>query len=429
MPPTAGTAATSRPSETTRHHWILCVMLFLATTLNYLDRQALSILAPAIQSEMGIDNEQLGWLFSVFYYTYTFAHFGIGLVLDRTNLRWAYGIAVVLWSLTAALTGTASSFAGLICFRLLLGIMESANWPAAMRTVARALPPRDRPLGNGIFTSGTSVGAIVAPILILGVAGTAGWRWAFAVVGALGLVWFAAWVPFSGQRRFAHIWTASPEERANMRDGAGAAYRSVLGSPQFWRVFTVAILVNPCLYFFVNWLPTYFAQQRSVPAGGAEMRWTLIAIFVGLDIGYLLCGVAVRLLSRSGRTVTQARRMVFFAATGLLMLTALVPVVAGTKTATALLMAANAGAGAWIAMYLTLAQEVSARHVSTAAGMLGGFGSLAGALAMWGVGRVTRQTGSFAAPMAAVAAAAALAAAAGSLATARARREEARAGH
>ena len=147
--------------------WGLCLLLFLATTLNYLDRQTLGILAPTIQKGMQIGNEGLGWLFSVFYYAYTFSQFAVGLLLDRHHLRWAYGLVVLAWSATAALTGLANSFYAFIGFRLLLGITESVNWPAALRVVSRALPPEDRQLGNGIFTSGTSIGALIAPGMIL----------------------------------------------------------------------------------------------------------------------------------------------------------------------------------------------------------------------------------------------------------------------
>ena len=151
--------------------WTVCILLFLATTLNYLDRQTLSILAPVMQKELGLDNAKLGVLFSVFYYSYTFAQFGIGGLLDRLHIRWAYGVGVLLWSLSAALTSLAGGFGALVFFRLLLGVTESVNWPAAMRIVARVLPPNERSLGNGIFTSGTSIGALIAPGLILGVAG------------------------------------------------------------------------------------------------------------------------------------------------------------------------------------------------------------------------------------------------------------------
>lgn len=382
--------------------WLLCILLFLATTLNYLDRQTLGILAPIMQKELSLDNEALGWLFSVFYYSYTLAQFGVGAVLDRTNVRWTYGVGVLLWSASAALTSVANGFFGLVVFRLLLGITESVNWPAAMRIVARALPPEKRSLGNGIFTSGTSVGALIAPALILGVANWIGWRWGFVVVGSLGAFWFLGWVLFTQGGHWNHVWRSTPGEP---QATPGQAYRSILTSPRFWRVFVVTILVNPALYFNVNWLPTYFVQQRGLQPG-AELGFILTLIYLGLDLGYLFSGGGVLWLTRKKWTLMRARTTVFTIATLTLACCSLVPFAPSVQGATVLLVLANFGAGAWIAMYLTMAQEVSPSHVSTAAGLLGGSGSLAGALAMWGVGKVTQTTGSFLLPMFAVALAA-----------------------
>jgi MFS transporter, ACS family, hexuronate transporter len=396
----------------TRHgRWILCGLLFLATTLNYLDRQTLSILAPTIQRELALDNESLGWLFSVFYYSYTFAQFGIGPLLDRVNLRWAYGLGVLAWSTVAAATSFATSFGSLIAFRLLLGIAESINWPAAMRVVARALPPEERSLGNGIFTSGTSVGALIAPTLILGIAAASGWRWSFVVVGALGAAWFVIWIWCTRDSRWEPIWRVQVSGKDGTSAGVAADYRSLLGLPQFWRVLLVSTLVNPCLYFQVNWLPAYLAQERGINANnglGAILTW----IYLGLDLGYLASGAGVLLLARR-LPLGASRRIVFGIATVFLALCGLAPLVRETSTAIALLVAANFGAGAWIAMYLTMAQEVSPTRVSTAAGLLGGSGSLAGAFAMWAVGRASQQSGSFLGPMLGVTAAAVLAALAG----------------
>jgi ACS family hexuronate transporter-like MFS transporter len=386
--------------------WTLCWLLFGATTLNYLDRQTISILAPLIQKELGLNNEALGWLFSVFYYAYTIAMFAIGLVLDRSNLRWAFAVAVLAWSAAAGLTSLAGGFASLLFFRLLLGVAESANWPAAMRMVARALPPEDRPLGNGIFTSGTSVGAVVAPSLILGISAVAGWRWSFLAVASIGLIWLAVWLTLTRDVVYDSVFRASaPDSRSR-----SSAYRDILRSAGFWRVFAITILVNPSLYFNLNWLPTYFVQQRGLQ--GKQLGLTLTLIYLGLDLGYLAGGVCVRLLARC-RGVMEARRIVFGVATLLLCGSALVPMIEDASLGIAILIVANFAIGIWISMYLTMAQEVSAKHISTAAGLLGGSGSLAGALAMWAVGRVTQQTGSFAIPMIAVSGAGVLAALAG----------------
>ena len=407
--------------------WGICILLFLATTLNYLDRQTMAILAPTIQDEMSLDNTALGWLFAVFYYTYAFSQFGVGTLLDRSNLRWTYGWAVVAWSASCALTGLAGGFAGLVLFRLLLGVTESANWPAALRVVSRLLPPGERPMGNGIFTSGTSVGALVAPILILTISAHVGWRWTFAAIGSLGAVWFAAWVFFTRSERLAAIWQPTSLQAAEPTLLAGrlphnrpAAINSTTGfgvylqlfkSPLFWKVFIVTILVNPCLYFNLNWLPTYFVQTHGMKT--EDTKWILTAIYIGLDLGYLACGASTLWLVHRGFSVGAARRSVFLSATFLMTCSAVIPWLSDLKTIVVLLTLVNFAIGIWITTYLTMASEVSSHHVSTAAGLLGGSGSLFGALAMWAVGTVTQATASFAIPLISVSVAACLASLAG----------------
>jgi MFS transporter, ACS family, hexuronate transporter len=392
--------------------WGLCLLLFLATTLNYLDRQTLSVLAPTLQDEMHLDNEALGWLFSGFYYSYTFSQLAVGMVLDRSHLRWAFGFAVLAWSVVSALTGLAHGFVALLICRILLGVAESPNWPAALRIVSRALPPEDRTLGNGIFTSGTSIGALIAPGLILGLSSAAGWRWAFVIVGSLGLVWLGAWLLFTRRPEFSPVWTDPAPRFPQNAERPSTAVADLVRDRQFQVVWIVAILINPCLYFNLNWLPTYLKQQRGL-TDAQMMGWVLTAIYVGLDLGYLTCGAAVIGLTKRGWPTLRARRVVFLAATAFVCLSAVVPALGSLNEAVAALVLVNFGMGLWIASYLTMAQEVSPARVSTAAGLLGGSGSLVGALAMWEVGRLTKQTSSFAIPLAGVAVAAVVAAVAG----------------
>jgi ACS family hexuronate transporter-like MFS transporter len=390
--------------------WGLCLLMMAATTLIYLDRQAVALLAPSIQQELGIDNAGLGWVFSVFYYAYTLAQFGVGLLLDRYSLRWLYGGAIVAWAAAATLTGLAQSFAMLLAFRMLLAVLESGNWPGAMRIVSRALPPSERALGNGIFTSGTSIGALLAPALILGVSGLVGWRASFAALGALGVVWFVAWWWFTRDPKLTTVWR---DERSAKAATGWPVYRNVLRQTQFWKVFAITVLVNPILYFFLNWLPLYYKQQHGI-GQGAELAKILTLTFLGLDLGYLGCGACVLLLMRrGGLTLRSARRTVMAAATVLLAGAGLVPAMPSFSWVVTFLVLAVFAAGVWIAMYLTLAQEVSPASVSTAAGLLGGSGSFAGAILMWAVGWITQTTGSFALPLYTVSAMAVLAGFAG----------------
>jgi ACS family hexuronate transporter-like MFS transporter len=390
--------------------WRLCGLLFLATVLNYLDRQTVSVLAPVMQQEMHLDNAALGWIFSAFYYAYTCCQFASGLLLDRAHLRWAFGAAVLAWSVVSALTGLAGGFTSLLVFRLLLGMMESANWPSAIRIVSRAFEPRERALANGIFTSGSSVGALIAPILIVGLSAAFGWRWAFVGIGALGALWFAAWVTMTRNRGFKFIWRDSQDVRRGQSIWTGIA--AIVKSPQFVPVLLVAVLVNPCMYFSVNWLPTYLAQQRHLALGN-QMAWILTGIYLGIDLGNVACGVGILALTRRGYTITQARRAMFVLASAAVVGCAAVPLLRNLGSAVAALVTVNFGTGIWTAMYLTMAQEVSPRNPSTSIGILSGCGSLAGAWAMTGVGKITQSTGSFSIPMQMVAAAAVLAAVAG----------------
>jgi MFS transporter, ACS family, hexuronate transporter len=397
--------------------WGLCSLLFLATILNYLNRQTLSILAPTLQHQMHMGNEALGWLFAIFYYSYTLFQFAVGPVLDRFNVRWCFAIAVFGWSLVSGMTGLATGFAGLLVFRFLLGVMESANWPASLRIVARVFPPKERTLATGFFTSGTSVAALIAPAIILAILAAAGWRWAFVAVGSLGFVWVAVWLFSTRRPELATVWSATRAERQEIQ-GQGNIYVRMLRSKQFWYVLVVVILVNPCFYYTVNWLPTYFAQERGL-ALGRQLGWILTLTYLALDLGNIACGAMVLGLTRLSYSLKSARRIVFLVATVFVGACALVPFVRATSSAVLALVAVNFGLGVWDAMSLTMEQEVSTTHVATAAGTLSAFGSLVGALSMWAVGLITQRTGSFTIPMVSVAVAMALSAVAGWAATRR----------
>ena len=387
----------------TRSRWALCIMLLAGTSINYLDRQTLSLTAPMMRDELGLDNARLGLLFSFFYYSYTFAQFAVGGWLDRAHLRWAYGGAVLAWSMVGLLTSFSIGFWSMAAFRILLGITESPNWPGALKIVQRALPERERPLGNGIFTSGQSIGALTAPAIILTVAAWAGWRSAFVAVGLIGVVWFAVWVWFSRRPEFAPVWQPAIASTRPVSEG----YKEVIRSPKFWCVLAITCTVNPTLYFNVNWLPTYFNQERGMAAGSSEMRWILTLIFLGLDLGYLTFGFAAMRLPRIA---------IFSVATALVSVAALVPW-ADRNQMVALLVVSNFGIGMCMSMFLTLTQEVSKTAVSTAMGMLGGMGSLAGAVLMWLVGIVTQRTHSFSGPFIAIACAMMIAWTAGLIST------------
>src|SRR5581483_12483588 len=159
-----------------------------------MDRQTLSMAAPLIQKELSLDNARFGLLASAFFFTYG-AMMGVtGWIMDRISIRWGYAATVLVWSLAGTFTGAANNFTQLFACRLLLGVGEAANWPAALRVVSRVVPSEKRPLANGIFNSGSSAGAVITPSLMIWLSTRWNWRIGFVAIGCLALVWVALWL-------------------------------------------------------------------------------------------------------------------------------------------------------------------------------------------------------------------------------------------
>src|SRR5207244_4273809 len=176
--------------------WTICGLLFAASTINYVDRQVLGILAPDLQRLIGWNELQYGYIVSAFQAAYAIGFIFAGRLMDRLGTRRGYAIAVGLWSFAAMSAGLATSALTFAAARFALGLGESGNFPAAIKTTAEWFPRRERALATGIFNSGTNVGAIVAPLVVPPITLLYGWRWAFILTGAIGFVWLAFWIAF-----------------------------------------------------------------------------------------------------------------------------------------------------------------------------------------------------------------------------------------
>lgn len=384
--------------------WILVGLLFLATLLNYLDRQTLSVSASKIAEDFGLNDAHLGRLFFAFFISYGVAQILIGGWLDRLRVKTAYAGAVAAWSLAGAAGALAGGFWSLFGLRALLGVCESPNWPLALRVTSRVFPPEQRSFANGLFQCGTSVGALVAAPLIIWLTTLYNWRFAFVVMGACGLLWVALWLGFFRLRpdsliehdQFPHH---VPEGEAGRRADEAKAGDSpstlaeILRSPALWGLLVATSLINPLQYFYVSWLPRYFDQYAGV-GFGKELAQRLVLVYLAMDLGFVLGGALVAWLSRR-MPVARARLRVVL---GGVLCMAGVPFVArltNVDAITALLCLATFGHGCFIVNYLAFTSEVSVKKVSTAAGILGGAGSLAGAAFMLLVGELVEANRSF----------------------------------
>ena len=180
--------------------WWICLLLLLATVLNYLDRQVLALTADRIIAEYGLTHEQFGELLAWFRYSYAGVQIGGGWLVDSLGPRLLYPAAVGLWSTAGVLTAFTGTVGGLSACRFLLGVGEAFNWPCALKVTQRLLPPEDRPLANGLFNSGTALGAMLAPIVVTILTLRFGWRSSFLFTGLLGIVWIFVWQIYTRTR-------------------------------------------------------------------------------------------------------------------------------------------------------------------------------------------------------------------------------------
>lgn len=194
LPLLSGTAPSHKREDSPLQvmRWVVCSLLFFATTINYMDRQVLGLLAPTLQSEIGWNEVQYGHIVTAFQAAYAIGLLGFGRLIDIIGTRHGYSLAVVGWSVAAAVHAFARTMVGFGAARFALGLGEAGNFPAAVKAVAEWFPRRERALANGMFNSGANVGVVLAPIVVPWLTYRWGWRAAFVALGLLGLFWLAA---------------------------------------------------------------------------------------------------------------------------------------------------------------------------------------------------------------------------------------------
>src|SRR5437762_2997528 len=185
-------------SRVGRFRWVVCALLFTATTINYVDRQVIGILKPTLQTEIGFNEIDYGNIVFSFQLAYAIGLLLVGLLMDRLGTRKGLSVAIIVWSVAAMAHAWARSVGGFIAARFALGLGESGNFPASIKTVAEWFPKRERALATGIFNAGTNIGAVVTPLVIPWITYAYGWYWAFVATGAFGVLWLAVWWPLYG---------------------------------------------------------------------------------------------------------------------------------------------------------------------------------------------------------------------------------------
>lgn len=376
--------------------YYVAAILCLATALNYLDRQTLSVLANTIQRELKLSEVEYSYVTSAFLCSYTVMYLVSGALVDRLGVRVAYALSVFGWSVANMLHGLATGALQLAGFRMLLGVFEPANFPAGVRAIAEWFPMRERALGVGIFNAGAAIGGLVALPVVSFLGVRWGWRMAFMVTGALGFFWLALWLLFYRSPRSHPLMSESElrliEEGATASEKGGASpLRQLLGMKETWGCALARVFTDPISYFLNFWIPKYLQQEHgfSLSALGAS-AWVPYA---GFSAGMILGGAIPFWLVKRGWSVNRARKTTMFLDSCMLV-TGFVSLLWVKSPALALgvLTALMFGHGAW--GNVTIPAEVfPKRAVGTVSGLGGTLGGLAGILTQLIIGRTAQHIG------------------------------------
>jgi ACS family hexuronate transporter-like MFS transporter len=345
----------------------------LATVVNYMDRQALSVTARRIKSEMRLTNEDYGWLETGFGIAFALGQTLLGILADRVNVRWYYPLLLALWSLMGFATGLMHTFIGLLVCRVLLGLFEGGNWPCGLKTIQHLLPPPERALGSGILQSGGAIGAMLTPLvvglLLTDEPGT--WRLPFQVIGAAGMSWVVLWlasVRKADLRPPADAVNLGKDDRQGPQEEEPPFWR-ILFSVRFAVVLCVSVGVNLCWHMLRVWLPLFLQEGRGYRE--TTMLGFNAAFFVAADIGCLATGAIALGLQRRGLSLPRARSLVYLACcllTACATLAAFLPACPGLL---AVLLLAGFGSLGLFPFFYALSQELSVRHQGKIIGILG----------------------------------------------------------
>ena len=384
------------------YRWTVVALLFVATTINYVDRQVLGILAPTLQRELHWTETDYGDVVSWFSLAYAFGFLGAGRLLDRVGVKRGLAAAVIAWSAAAIGHAFATTAAGFSIARALLGFGESAIFPGSIKTVAEWFPKRERALAAGLFNAGTNTGAILTPIIVPAIALKWGWQWAFIVTGALGLLWLLLWIPLYRdpdvhpsvtRTELAHIRSDPPDATS-----ASVPWLQLLAYRQTWAFAVGKLLADPIWWFYLYWLPKFLDVKYGITLSGVALP--LIVIYLIADVGSIGGGWLSSALIKRGWTVNRARKTAMLAMALLIVPTAFAPAANTMWTAVLIVAVAAAAHQAWSANVYTLASDMFPR---SAVGSVVGIGAFAGAMGgvvfQRAVGRILDANGQNYAPI------------------------------
>jgi len=352
-----------------RKQWQVVVLLFLATSLNYVDRQTLSVLAPELRDRFHMSNTDYSRVVFAFLFAYMVMQSGSGRLLDRLGTRVGFSVCMGWWSAAAMLHAAVSSMSGLAVCRFLLGLGEAGNWPGGVKAVSEWFLPKQRAFAIGFFNSGSCVGAVLAPPVVAWIAIQWGWQSAFLLVGLPGFLWMAVWLA-----------TYRTPARPAWDEGAGrrVAWLSLFHHREVWALVLARMTADPVWWFYVFWLPEYLKRERHFSL--AAIGYFAWIPFFSAAFGSIVGGALSGGLIRRGVPVLRARKLVMAASA--FAMTAGIPAVFVTNSAVALALISlvTLAYSAWAANVLTLPADLVPNDVVASISGISGTGAALGGM-------------------------------------------------
>ena len=379
-----------------RYRWVICGLLFFATTVNYVDRQVLGILSKDLKTAIGWTEVDYGNIVAAFNAAYAFGLLLAGRLMDRIGTRVGYAVAIVWWSLAAMGHALARTPFGFGVARAALGVGEAGNFPAAIKTVAEWFPKKERAFATGIFNAGSNVGAIVAPLTVPWIATHLGWRWAFILTGAIGFAWLLFWLPVYrrpqehpkvSKAELDHIQSDPPDPPAMK-----VPWVSLIPHRQTSAFAIGKYLTDPVWWFYLYWIPNFFRDNHGLDL--TTIGPPLIAIYLIADIGSIGGGWLSSTFIKRGWSINRSRKTAMLICA--LMVTPII-FAANVKNlwvAVALIGLAAAAHQGWSCNLFTTTSDMFPRQaVGSVVGIGGMAGALGGATMAVATGYILQSTG------------------------------------
>jgi len=377
------------------YRWVICGLLFFATTINYTDRQILGLCKGMIGDELHWTDTDYGLVNSAFQFAYGFGMLGFGWFVDRFGTKIGFSVSIVAWSIAAGAYWFVRSITGFFVLRAWVGLGEAGNFPASIKATAQWFPKRERALATSIFNSGANVSGIIGPALVPFIALTLnfGWRGVYVASATAGFIWLVFWLVFyQVPEKMPRLNPAEREHILSDRDEAQQLtqqkmpWGSLLGYPQTWSFIIAKFLTDPIWWFFLIWLPDYFYKTRGLDI---KHSWPqLVTIYSIITVLSIFGGWVTGHLAKTGWTITRARKtgMFIFA---LCLLPMLIVTHVGNWTAVLLFGLAGSAHQAWSAnLFTTVSDMFPKKAVASVIGIGGLAGATGGALFPYICGKV-----------------------------------------